>query len=45
MALPGYDQDWELVDEDGGGDDNAIGDVDGLNEQTRFHVGGYGRVE
>ena len=33
MALPGYADDRELVDEDGGGDDNGIADSDGLNEQ------------
>jgi hypothetical protein len=27
MALPGYDQDCELVDEDGGCDDNGIADM------------------
>ena len=33
MALPGYADDRELVNEDGGGDDNGIADMDGGVEQ------------
>ncbi len=33
MALPGYADDCELVNEDGGGDDNGIADMDGGVEQ------------
>lgn len=33
MALPGYADDRELVDEDGGGDDNGIADEGGAQEQ------------
>jgi hypothetical protein len=38
MALPGYADDRELVDEDGG-DDNGIGDADGAAEQMAAHWG------
>jgi hypothetical protein len=33
MALPGYEDDRELVNEDGGDDHNGTGDADGLHEQ------------
>jgi hypothetical protein len=44
MALPGYADDRELVNEDGGGDDNGIADMDGALEQWPC-LGGAGRVE
>jgi hypothetical protein len=44
LALPGYADDRELVNEDGGGDDNGIGDMDGAYEQWPF-LAGAGRVE
>jgi hypothetical protein len=34
MALPGYADDREFVDEDGGADDNGIADMDGATEQA-----------
>jgi hypothetical protein len=42
--MRGYGDDRELVNEDGGGDDNGIADIDGALEQWPF-LGGAERVE
>jgi hypothetical protein len=44
LELPGYADDRELVNEDGGGNDNGIADMDGAYEQLPF-LNGAGRVE